>query len=58
MVAIMLYQDLGKIQWGFISGPVYNFKVTGHRLNNEQIRIGLTYVFGDQHIPPSLLDND
>ena len=50
------HQDLGKLTWGpWGNNPTY--QVGNDELSANQIQLGLTYVFGDQHIPPSLINS-
>lgn len=51
------HQNLGKLRWGpWGSNPTQEIDSDG--LTANQAQLGLTYVFGDQHIPPSLIRGD
>lgn len=51
------HQNLGKLTWGpWGSNPVYELQ--NDALTASQVQLGVTYVFGDQHIPPSLINDN
>lgn len=52
--AAYMHQNLGSLTWGPWGNN--NHKLTNDALTDNEINLGLTYVFGDQHMPPSLID--